>query len=298
LGLESQPDIPGQWLMVDKNVYEWRSPRRWELVVFRGPTGMAYVKRVVGLPGDTVQIKDGDVFINGEVAPRSPSICRQMSYVLYDGRFDSRKHWQLDGPVVNEKGTIQFTAGATQRAAATFALDRDQNDATDWNIYNGARVNRIENVDDLRLRFQVEATAGAPSLWLECGSDGSEFALPNQILEVDQLSFDRWKPQMESTSVIEKMSSSLKQIAPFRMSGPLRIPFTVGIRGGSARISDVTVFRDTHYQSVGRHAIKTAIRLGSDEFFVLGDNSAVSDDSRMWPEPGVKRAAIIGRPLR
>jgi signal peptidase I len=42
-------------------------PRRWDLAVFRNPENKTqnYVKRVVGLPGETVTIRDGAIFING-----------------------------------------------------------------------------------------------------------------------------------------------------------------------------------------------------------------------------------------
>lgn len=46
-------------------------PERWDVVVFRAPTGRATLKRVVGLPGETVAIVNGDVFVDGRVASRT-----------------------------------------------------------------------------------------------------------------------------------------------------------------------------------------------------------------------------------
>ncbi len=46
-------------------------PERWDVVVFRAPSGRATLKRVVGFPGETVEIVNGDLFVDGRVAPRT-----------------------------------------------------------------------------------------------------------------------------------------------------------------------------------------------------------------------------------
>lgn len=68
--LEKVPRNHGDQLLVCKPSYEYRPPLRWEICVFRNPANPqeAYVKRVVGLPGERVQILRGDVFIDGEIA--------------------------------------------------------------------------------------------------------------------------------------------------------------------------------------------------------------------------------------
>jgi len=56
-------------IIVNKILYRLQSPKRGDIVVFVPPGGekkVYYVKRIVGLPGDTIEVKDGAVFINNE----------------------------------------------------------------------------------------------------------------------------------------------------------------------------------------------------------------------------------------
>lgn len=58
----------GDNLIVDKISYRFRDPKRYEIIVFpyQYKENTYYIKRIIGLPGETVQVKDGYVYINGE----------------------------------------------------------------------------------------------------------------------------------------------------------------------------------------------------------------------------------------
>ena len=66
---DNNPDKVGDNLMMDKLTYRFSDPKRFDIIVFPYKyTGEYFIKRIIGLPGETVQIDDqGNIYINGEV---------------------------------------------------------------------------------------------------------------------------------------------------------------------------------------------------------------------------------------
>ncbi|MCI5480235.1 MAG: signal peptidase I [Lachnospiraceae bacterium] len=61
-------------LIVDKITYRFRDPKRYDIIVFpyKYKENTFYIKRIIGLPGETVQItEEGDILIDGEVLEES-----------------------------------------------------------------------------------------------------------------------------------------------------------------------------------------------------------------------------------
>ena len=56
----------GDQVLVSKAAYVLRSPRRWEVIVFH-LFGKTFIKRLIGLGGEVIEIIDGDVYIDGEL---------------------------------------------------------------------------------------------------------------------------------------------------------------------------------------------------------------------------------------
>jgi signal peptidase I len=63
--------LPDQYVLVDKLTPRWAAYSRGDIVVFDPPEtwssggGVPFIKRVIGLPGDQVELRDGKVYVNG-----------------------------------------------------------------------------------------------------------------------------------------------------------------------------------------------------------------------------------------
>lgn len=63
----------GDYLLVDELAYNFREPDRGEVVVFKSPSensGNFYIKRIIGLPGEKIEINDGRVSISDNGEPK------------------------------------------------------------------------------------------------------------------------------------------------------------------------------------------------------------------------------------
>jgi len=67
-----------QYLLTEKISYQFNEPKRGDVVIFKAPASepcaadeCEYIKRVIGIPGDKVMVKEGDVYLNGEKLDQS-----------------------------------------------------------------------------------------------------------------------------------------------------------------------------------------------------------------------------------
>ena len=117
-GMDLLPDLDGDRLLVDRSAYHFRRPRRWEIVAFRHPreANKIVIKRVAGLPGESVQIQNGDVYIDGQIQRKTLDCQRSMAVEVYDAKYSPAvttgrpalpPHWQGE----NEKNLWNWANG-------------------------------------------------------------------------------------------------------------------------------------------------------------------------------------------
>lgn len=75
-----QPNLyEGEYVIVDKISYTLSTPQRGDIIVFEKTGQPDLIKRVIGLPGDTVEVRNAQVFVNG-VALNEPYIANPPNY--------------------------------------------------------------------------------------------------------------------------------------------------------------------------------------------------------------------------
>ena len=96
--------MTGDRFFGNRLAYLFDDPERFDIVVFKYPDdeSQLFVKRVIGLPGETVEIKDGKVYINGSQTPLDDSFTPETPtgdygpYVVPEGSYfmlgDNRNH--------------------------------------------------------------------------------------------------------------------------------------------------------------------------------------------------------------
>lgn len=94
----STPSFKGDRILVSKYAYHLAEPKRWDVVVFKYPGGATtnFIKRLIGLPNETVRIFHGDIFIKKQgdtefsIARKPPKKILAMLQPVYDDDKPSR----------------------------------------------------------------------------------------------------------------------------------------------------------------------------------------------------------------
>jgi signal peptidase I len=348
----------GDRVLVQKFLYEFRRPRRWEVAVFHFPEepSQAYVKRVIGLPGESIRIDGGDIYINGRIARKSMAEIRAMRIPVHDSRFQPkdanrfprwafRAGWGFDR---RPSGWAQYDGHFIHAAASGKGRPID-----DWLIYrhwepsrgrygpiqdfygyNGSDLQSDNRIGDLGFEARLEVSESVESLAIRLRSGADVFQVRIPVASHGKL--ELWKndrkvalancqnPLQQERSIRKAVTLEAAafdrrlQVAidgrllfdPVDYDGlltagvPNESPVALAIRGGEATVSGFCIYRDIYYTGTLANTPRlpsgtmTSVELGLDEYFVLGDNSPVSNDSRFWRDgPVVRGSLLVGKPF-
>ena len=85
--------------LFEGRIFNGDAPVRGDVIVFRLPTNTSidYIKRLIGMPGDTIQMRQGRLYINGVIVPRK----RVEDYLKPDGNGGMHRYLQYDETLPN-----------------------------------------------------------------------------------------------------------------------------------------------------------------------------------------------------
>jgi signal peptidase I len=173
----TMPIANGDRILVLKCIYQFFEPKQWDVIVFKNPLDppINYIKRLIGRPGETVQIIDGDVYIDGQISRKPPKVQDELWMPVYNndyqpalplkGSFNGHI-WQQPFRMANPKWKIDEANPAIFHLCSP--ADEINTMSYDTSIGNNFRASyaydEIKDYDylpycsDLKVRFYIRPT--------------------------------------------------------------------------------------------------------------------------------------------
>ena len=286
----------GDRILVYKSIYQFTKPKRWDVFVFKNPTepNINYIKRLVGLPGETIHITDGDIYINNKIARKPEKVQEELWMAIYDNdyqtikerikqRFQNTLNSKWQNP---ESNPTIFTLNDTSGKLNEMLFNDFSGHAFDSDYSYNMPVLPSETCSDLMVKLYLSTDSKDSIFGITLGKYGKEYAgyvdlnkkrlslfcsdnLEKPILEKDITELTSSKPiEMSFANVDHEIKLSY---GPYTLShdfgkSPLdmgdynvNIKPTVKIAGsGSLKISHLSLYRDMHYTSYRPNIIMQA----------------------------------------
>lgn len=350
--------VPGARVLAVRWPWFFGRPQRWEKVVLRDPEAAARtaVKRIVGLPGETVRIAEGDVFIDGRRLSKPWPVQKQMAVLVATSevqpnasperiacdwrpeaiegkpsrwRSSTPGVWVCGPPASDREGQLPAervghpidaaidwlvqTPPRNGPAATTDFLYFSQNRSLDARpTADSILTLRIaEASPDARMWLRLRH--GTETIWVDMDFRRGHCRVLSDLragIAFRVLPLRGHPPREVAASMVDRVFRLIvddELIAWGELGERTAWPAEAACRwaigcpenSGRLAVDRLRVFRDVYYRPRPGCSEFGPVRLGADEYFLLGDHSAVSVDSRVWQHgPGVSGRLLLGRAVR
>ena len=333
------PVVGGDRILVMKFIYQFFEPNRWDVVVFKDPIDPKtnFIKRLIATPYETIQIVDGDIYINGLIARKPVKAQKQLWMPLYnndyqplnpdEGNFNGGR-WRQ--PFVNRENSNWLRD--KQNASAFILKSQDELNFLEYSPSSSNHLRATYAYDDIDdYTKQPYCSDLKAEFWFNSGDSGvigvelSKYGIvyrgflkdtkliierrkENQIeilaeKEVGRLPIEKslfftfenvdhlLTLRIGENSVFADLGLGMDDAGKIEADIP---PSAAIFASGTVNVSHLSLMRDIHYISelfddseIGRATRENPFKLDKDQYFVLGDNSPGSLDSRFWDKFGI-----------
>ncbi|GIW73032.1 MAG: hypothetical protein KatS3mg102_2574 [Planctomycetota bacterium] len=314
----------GDRILVNKMSYRLQEPARFDIAVFKYPLDPDenFIKRIVGLPGETLEVHAGDLYVDGAIARKPLAVQRSVwvlvqdsAYVEKDGGGERGPAWRpLAGSwtaTPDRRGYRGAPAGPEE--PGWLAYGRPIRDRT---YYNGfVHAGGGELVRDVRVLAEVRSGGERPAtvlIRLEAGAPDTftvRVPLAGGRLEVERADTPFASAEVPAggarrtidvgradARLLVLVDGRLILQAPFETTrdAPRASGLAVGVAAGEVVFERLRVYRDIHYLAgVEGHGNAFPFRVPPGHYFAMGDNAPNSTDGRVWG--AIPAGHLIGR---
>ena len=325
----------GEWVLVDKLYGRFGEPRRFDLAMIDRPEiGSHFLKRIAGLPDSSVELIGGDLYGDGRIVRKTLEEFHRVAVVLFDSREDPLEwYWvyRAEQALPGKGGSLTLRPSGEAEPARLFkrSVYLDSAKAGRAAPAKGSSI----PAHDAALRISFEAPpSGRIQILLGEEEDNFTFALEFRG-EGLRATILRQRPggsdppqegdfpplgegslhELEAGNVDNRLFFLLdgKEILPaleyernFPHSQPeahdlLPPPCHVSLefRGERLEVGRLLLLRDLDYLQWGSVGVDKPCPLDEQSYYVLGDNTCESEDSRSQTFGLVRRRDILGRPV-
>jgi len=314
----------GNRVIVNKFAARFGPPKRWSVVVFIQPDSKEnYIKRLIGLPGEKITIQHGDIFADGQLMRKPDDIQESLWQPVLDSRFhpkeEIRPTWEvLAGRCHTQGGGLVMTPGPENRAGVKYAPELH-----DFIPYTGNRSVTPDYLDG-DLKWDLDVVFDEPGILLlhirednvyysailsfdEAGPPTSLLKGDYTLVETDFRAAPGRRYNVAFSNVDDRLALAINGKRILEADVPValaNLPLEtekaeawIETRGAVVRFPRVRLLRDIYYTA---YSVRD-FHVPGDGYFVLGDNTRNSRDSRSWGsypiENQIGNAVVVWWPL-